>query len=268
VVATPIGNFEDMSQRACAILGSVDLVAAEDTRRTRVLLSHIGVQAQVIAYHEHNEDTRSRELLARLQSGSNLALVSDAGTPLISDPGWRLVRLALDAGIPVRCVPGPSALTAALGIAGMPTDRFVFEGFLPRRAKQRAERLRALASESRTLVFFESVHRVPEMLAALVDACGGDRPASIARELTKLNEQLATGTLAELVAELGSTIPLLGEFVVIVAGNAATTAVEDAEIKRVYALLNAELPPGKAASLAAAILDVPRNHVYRVTRTQ
>jgi 16S rRNA (cytidine1402-2'-O)-methyltransferase len=267
VVGTPIGNVRDVGQRACEVLAAVDLIAAEDTRRTRGLLSHIGVEARVMAYHEHNEDTRAAVLIERLEAGSDIALVSDAGTPLISDPGWRLVHKALGAGIAVRCVPGPSAVTCALSIAGQPTDRFAFEGFLPRRPRQRAERLRALAAEERTLVFFEAVHRLESTVQALVEAFGPERPATIARELTKLHEQIATGTLAELAARLGGDIPLLGEFVLIVQGNASPSAAAEGEVARVYGLLSAELAPDRAVALCAEILGLARNDVYRLTRT-
>lgn len=266
MVATPIGNLEDLSPRARNTLCQVEIVAAEDTRRTRGLLSTIGAQPLVLAYHEHNEDARTTELLERLRAGADIALVSDAGTPLINDPGWKLVAAALAAGIEVRAVPGPSAVLAALAVSGLATDRYAFEGFLPRRAEQRAEHLRRLAHESRTLVFFESVHRVADALSALEEELGADRRATIARELTKLHEDVYTGSLAELRAELGRSIPLLGEFVIIVAGAAGNAPVEAAEIRRVYALLVAELPPDKATALTASITGAARNTVYRLTR--
>jgi 16S rRNA (cytidine1402-2'-O)-methyltransferase len=224
VVATPIGNLDDLTPRAREVLAAVDVIAAEDTRHTRGLLSRIGVEARLIAYHEHNERERVAELLERLKSGATVALVSDAGTPLISDPGWRLVRSAREQGIEVAPVPGPSAAIAALCCAGLPTDRFVFEGFLPRSDGARAARLRELRSERRTLVFYESVHRLPETFAALVDHFGADREAALARELTKVHEQLRSGTLAALAASLGTEVPLLGEFVLVVAGNPSDDA--------------------------------------------
>jgi 16S rRNA (cytidine1402-2'-O)-methyltransferase len=219
-----------------------------------------------LAYHEHNEDARTAELLERLHAGTNIALVSDAGTPLINDPGWKLVAAALDAGIEIRAIPGPSAVLAALVVSGLATDRYAFEGFLPRRAEQRALHLRRLAHEPRTLVFFESVHRVADAFSALEEQLGADRRATIARELTKLHEAVYTGSLGELRAELGRSIPLLGEFVIIVAGAAEEVPVEAAEIRRVYTLLCAELPPDKATALTVSITGASRNAVYRLTR--
>jgi 16S rRNA (cytidine1402-2'-O)-methyltransferase len=266
VVATPIGNLEDLSPRARDTLCEVEIVAAEDTRRTRGLLSSIGAQPRVLAYHEHNEDARTAELIEKLRAGASIALVSDAGTPLINDPGWKLVAAAQDAGIEVRAIPGPSAVLAALAVSGLATDRYVFEGFLPRRAEQRAVHLRGLAHEPRTLVFFESVHRLADALSALEEELGAGRRATIARELTKLHEDVYTGSLAELKRELGRSIPLLGEFVIVVAGAAEDTPVEAEEIRRVYALLSAELPPDKATALTASITGASRNAIYRLTR--
>jgi 16S rRNA (cytidine1402-2'-O)-methyltransferase len=266
VVGTPIGNVDDLSPRARDVLAKADVIAAEDTRHTRGLLSRIGVESRLIAYHEHNESERVPALLAKLEQGESIALVSDAGTPLISDPGWRLVGAAQAAGLAVIPVPGPCAAVAALSIAGLPTDRFVFEGFLPRREAARAERLDSLRHEPRTLVFYEAVHRVAETLAALHLSFGGDRRAAVARELTKTHEQISTGTLAELEARLDSSIPLLGEFVIVVAGAAATPP-DEAEARRVYELLVTELPPDKALKLAAAVTGVARNALYRLTRT-
>jgi 16S rRNA (cytidine1402-2'-O)-methyltransferase len=264
VVGTPIGNLGDLSERARSVLASADLIAAEDTRRTRGLLSSIGVGRPVIAYHEHNERERAADLLQRLEAGQSVALVSDAGMPLISDPGWALVRGALQRQIPVISVPGPSALVAALSVAGLPTDRFVFEGFLPRRAAARATRLAELASEPRTLVFFEAVHRIDATLAALAAAFGPERRAALARELTKQHESVYAGGLGELREGLGTLIPLKGEFVIVVAGAELTPATQDAE--RVYALLRSELAPDAALRLAAAITGVRRNELYRLTR--
>jgi 16S rRNA (cytidine1402-2'-O)-methyltransferase len=268
VVATPIGNLADLSARARSVLAAVDVIAAEDTRRARGLLSHIGANVPVIAYHDHNEEACLPGLLERLARGESIALVTDAGTPLISDPGLRLVRAARGAGIDVVSVPGASALLAALSVAGLPTDRFAFEGFLPRRAAARAARLKALAGDSRTLVFFEAVHRLPEMVHALAEAFGGDREAVLARELTKVHEQVVTGTLADLQPRLGKEVPLLGEFVVVVAGNTATATPDEQHAQRVFALLQTELAPNKAVALTAEITGVPRNEVYRLTRVR
>jgi 16S rRNA (cytidine1402-2'-O)-methyltransferase len=266
VVGTPIGNVDDLSPRARDVLAKADVIAAEDTRHTRGLLSRIGVESRLIAYHEHNEAERVPALLEQLAEGKSVALVSDAGTPLISDPGWRLVNAAQDAGIVVVPVPGPCAAVTALSAAGLPTDHFVFEGFLPRGDNARAERLQELKREQRTIVFYEAVHRITTTLSAISDAFGAERRAALARELTKTHEQISVGTLAELAARLDSSIPLLGEFVIVVAG-AAVIAPEEAEAQRVYALLAAELPPDKALKLTTAVTGVSRNVLYRLTRT-
>jgi 16S rRNA (cytidine1402-2'-O)-methyltransferase len=267
VVATPIGNLEDLSPRARAVLAKTDVIAAEDTRHTRGLLSSISAESRLIAYHEHNEEQRVPELLARLAAGDSVSLVSDAGTPLISDPGWRLVRAAQDAGVAVVPVPGPSAAIAALCAAGLPTDRFAFEGFLPRRDGPRDERLAELARERRTLVFYEAVHRIAATLAALVASFGAERRAAVARELTKIHEQIVVGTLAELQSQLEGKIPLLGEFVIIVAGDTSETSADLDEAQRVYALLAAEVEPNTALKLTAAITGLARNDLYRLLRT-
>jgi 16S rRNA (cytidine1402-2'-O)-methyltransferase len=267
VVGTPIGNLDDLSPRAREVLAAANVIAAEDTRHTRGLLSRIGVEARLIAYHEHNEDERVDELLERLASGAHVALVSDAGTPLISDPGWRLVNAARAAGFDVVPVPGPSAAVVALSAAGLPTDRFIFEGFLPRREAARAERLRELKHERRTLVFYEAVHRVGETLAALVEHFGADREAAVARELTKVHEQIRSGTLAELHAELDSRIPLLGEFVIVVAGDSTETTADERRVREIYETLLRELEPDRALKLTAALTGMPRNALYKLVRT-
>lgn len=266
VVGTPIGNVDDLSPRARDVLAKADVIAAEDTRHTRGLLSRIGVESRLIAYHEHNETERVTQLLEDLAHGKSVALVSDAGTPLISDPGWRLVHAARAAGVTVVPIPGPCAAIVALSVAGLPTDHFVFEGFLPRRDSARTERLEALKREQRTIVLYEAVHRIAATMSALCDTFGGERRAAIARELTKTHEQIVTSTLAELAASLGSTIPLLGEFVIVVAG-ADAAAPDEVEAQRVYELLATELAPDKALKLAAAVTGVSRNVLYRLTRT-
>lgn len=267
VVATPIGNLDDLTPRAREVLASADVIAAEDTRRTRGLLSRIGVEARLIAYHEHNEHERVAELLERLATGATVALVSDAGTPLISDPGWRLVHAARERGIDVVPVPGPNAAIAALCAAGLPTDRFVFEGFLPRADGARAARLRELRSERRTLVFYEAVHRLADTFAALVEHFGAGREAVIARELTKIHEQIRSGTLADLAASLGSDVPLLGEFVLVVAGNPSETTADEARATEIYAALSAELDSAKALQLTSTLTGIPRNTLYKLLRT-
>jgi 16S rRNA (cytidine1402-2'-O)-methyltransferase len=263
VVATPIGNLGDLSPRAGQVLGSVDAICAEDTRHTRQLLSQLGVSTPLLALHEHNEEAMAPRLVARLQAGESLALVSDAGTPLVSDPGFRLVRAAREAGIRVSPVPGPCAMVAALSAAGLPSDRFVFEGFLPAKAGARRERLAVLAGEARTLVFYESSHRIEEMLADAAAAFGEDRRAVLARELTKLFETVLDGTLARLHARVRDDADQRkGEFVVVVEGAGEDGAARLAEGRRVYALLSTELKPSVAAKLAAEITGAPRKALY------
>ena len=267
IVATPIGNLDDLTPRAREVLAAADVIAAEDTRHTRGLLSRIGVEARLIAYHEHNERERVAELLDQLSHGKTIALVSDAGTPLISDPGWRLVRSAREQGIDVVPVAGPSAAIAALCAAGLPTDRFVFEGFLPRSDGARAARLRDLRSERRTLVFYESVHRLSETLAALIEHFGADREAVLARELTKIHEQIRSGTLASLAASLGADVPLLGEFVLVVSGDPSESSPDTARAQEIYAALAAELDSSKALQLTSTLTGISRNDLYKLLRT-
>lgn len=262
IVATPIGNLGDLSPRARRTLAEVELIAAEDTRHTGRLLSHIGADTPLIALHEHNESDVVAHLLDRLAGGASVALVSDAGTPLISDPGYRLVNAARERGIPVTAVPGPSALTAALSVAGLPTDRFCFEGFLPAKSAARRAALQALVHEERTLVFYEAVHRIAAMLDDLVRAFGGARLAFIGRELTKLHEQLAYGTLAELALRLhAGEIPAKGEFVVIVHGG--TPAAADLEVDALASELAAVLPMRQAAAITARVAGGRANEIYR-----
>lgn len=266
VVATPIGNLADLSQRAGDVLARADLVAAEDTRRSGRLLAHLGLDKKQIPLHEHNEAAQVDSLLAALAAGRHVALVSDAGTPLISDPGFRLVQAAVEAGVEIVAIPGPSAVTAALSIAGVATDRFAFEGFLPRRSAQRRARLEALSRETRTLVFFEAVHRVAETVAEMESVFGPARRVCLARELTKLHEQVFHGDLAGLVGALGDEVPLRGEFVIVLAGAAEPGAADDDEVRRIYGVLAGELPPGRAAAVCARITGRSRNEVYALTR--
>lgn len=263
VVATPIGNLGDLSPRAQATLRNVDAICAEDTRHTRQLLGHFGIERPLIALHEHNEDGLAARLVERLQAGESLALVSDAGTPLVSDPGFRLVRAARATGLRVSPVPGPSALIAALSVAGLPSDRFVFEGFLPAKAGARRERLQTLASEPRTVLFYESSHRIEEMLADAVHAFGGARPAVVARELTKLFETVLDGPLEALAARVADEADQRkGEFVVLIEGAGDDVDARLAEGRRVYALLSREMKPSLAAKLAADITGAPRKSLY------
>jgi 16S rRNA (cytidine1402-2'-O)-methyltransferase len=249
------------------VLAAAALIAAEDTRRSGRLLARLGLKQALVSLHEHNETRRAAELVDTLEAGRDIALVSDAGTPLISDPGFALVQAAIERGLPVVAIPGPSAVTAALSVAGLPTDRFVFEGFLPRKADRRRTRLAELAHEPRTLVLFEAVHRVAATLSDMAAAFGDDRRAVLARELTKLHEQVARGTLASLGAELGQTIALRGEFVLVVEGARQQASLTDAEVDRVYALLVRELPPARAVALCASICGRSRNEVYALTRS-
>ena len=263
VVATPIGNLADLSPRALETLRTVAAVCAEDTRHTRQLLAHFGIERPLLALHEHNEAEVADRLVARLQAGDSLALVSDAGTPLVSDPGFRLVRAARAAGIRVSPVPGASALIAALSVAGLPSDRFAFEGFLPAKAGARRERLAALAGEARTLVFYESSHRIADSLADLRAAFGDDRRAVVARELTKLFETVLDGRLADLHATVeGDANQRRGEFVLLVEGVGEDADARIAEGRRVYALLAPALKPSVAAKLAAEITGAPRKALY------
>ncbi|MBS7457751.1 16S rRNA (cytidine(1402)-2'-O)-methyltransferase [Coralloluteibacterium stylophorae] len=263
VVATPIGNLEDIGARALTVLAAVDAICAEDTRHTRKLLQHVGVERPLLALHEHNELAQAEGLVARLLGGESLALVSDAGTPLVSDPGFVLVRAARAAGVRVSPVPGACAAVAALSVAGIPSDRFCFEGFLPAKESARRARLQALAGEPRTLVFYESAHRIEAALADMVATLGGERPAALARELTKLFETVLDGPLAALAARVAADPDQRrGEFVVVVQGAGEDAAAALAEGRRVYALLAAHLPPSQAARLAAEITGAPRKGLY------
>lgn len=263
VVATPIGNLGDLSPRALETLKRVDAICAEDTRHTRQLLAHFGLERPLLALHEHNEGDAAAPLVARLLAGDSLALVSDAGTPLVSDPGFRLVRAARAAGVRVSPVPGPSALVAALSAAGLPSDRFVFEGFLPAKAKARREHLQALAAEPRTMIFYESSHRIEETLADMAMAFGEERPAVVARELTKLFETVLDGGLAGLVRRVREDAnQRKGEFVVLVQGAPEAADAKVAEGRRLYARLCEHLPPSTAAKLAADLSGAPRKALY------
>jgi 16S rRNA (cytidine1402-2'-O)-methyltransferase len=262
LVATPIGNLKDISFRALATLAAADAVIAEDTRVTRHLLAHYGISTPLVAYHEHNAATMRPHLLARLGAGAALALVSDAGTPLISDPGFKLAQEALAAGIKVTAVPGPSAVLAALVVSGLPTDRFFFEGFLPHKSGPRRARLAELADIPGTLVFFESPRRLAEALADC-HAVLGDREAAIARELTKLFETVRRGRLNDLAAELAAEDAPKGEIVLLVAppapGARVLAAAElDAQIQEALANYSVK----DAASVVSAATGQPRRQVY------
>ncbi|MGM0412294.1 MAG: 16S rRNA (cytidine(1402)-2'-O)-methyltransferase [Pseudomonadota bacterium] len=265
VVATPIGHLGDLSPRAAEALGGADAVACEDTRRTGRLLEHIGVHPPMVSLHEHNERDRIAALVGRLEAGETIALVSDAGTPLVSDPGFRLVRAAREAGVRVTPIPGPSALLAALMGAGIPSDRFCFEGFLPAKAGPRRQRLADLAGEPRTLVLFEAPHRIEACLADLAAAFGEERPATLARELTKRHETFLGPDLGALVAAVAADAnQRRGEMVLVVGGAPAPDpdALDEAT-RRLVTRLAAELPPRRAAAVAADITGARRNTLYR-----
>lgn len=263
VVATPIGNLGDLSPRAQQVLRDVRVVAAEDTRHSRPLLQHFGIATPLTALHEYNEREAVAGLVAHLLDGADVALVSDAGTPLVSDPGFRLVRAARAAGVAVKAVPGASAVIAALSVAGLPSDRFVFEGFLPAKAGARRARLAELAGETRTLVFYESSHRIADCCSDLCAAFGGGREAALLRELTKVHETYLGPTLGDIAARVEADAEQrLGEFVVLVAGCGDAVDVQLAEGRRVFAILREELPPARAAKLAAAISGAPRKALY------
>jgi 16S rRNA (cytidine1402-2'-O)-methyltransferase len=263
VVATPIGNLADLSARAIQTLRDADAICAEDTRHSRPLLAHHRIERPLIALHEHNEAEIALKLVARMLAGESLALISDAGTPLVSDPGYRLVRAAREAGLRVSPLPGACAAIAALSVAGLASDRFAFEGFLPAKPAARRARLAELASESRTLVFYESSHRIEEMLADARTAFGDARAAVLARELTKLFETVLDGDLAALHARVvADADQRKGEFVVIVAGVGDDTDARLIEGRRVYAKLCEHLAPSQAARVAAELTGAPRKALY------
>jgi 16S rRNA (cytidine1402-2'-O)-methyltransferase len=267
VVATPIGNLGDLSSRAREVLAAADLIAAEDTRHTAQLLSAIGVAGQLISLHDYNEEARIEPLVQQLKAGKVIALVSDAGTPLLSDPGFGLVRAAAAAGIEVRAVPGASAVTAALSIAGLATDRFAFEGFLPARAGERAALLARLAAEPRTLVLFEAPHRIAATLADLARSFGDERAAVVTRELTKMHESVYRGTLRELCAMARDDSDFArGEITVVVAGAAPAQAIggDTQLLTRALQLLLQELPPARAAAIAAQLAGARRSEAYQL----
>ena len=262
VVATPIGNLGDLGARALDTLKAVDAICAEDTRHTRQLLAHFGVEKPLIALHQHNEDAQVAQLVARLRDGQSLALVSDAGTPLVSDPGVRLVRAVREAGLRVSPVPGACAAIAALSVAGIASDRFAFEGFLPAKAGARRERLAALVAEPRTLIFYEASHRIEETLVDLAELFG-TRHAVLARELTKLFETVLDGDLPSLLARVAADPnQRKGEFVLVVDGAPDDEDARLAEGRRVYATLCEHLKPSQAAKVAAELTGAPRKALY------
>ena len=263
VVATPIGHRDDISTRAIETLRKVALIAAEDTRHSRPLMLQHNIGTPLVALHEHNEREAVAAIVRRLEQGESVALISDAGTPLISDPGFRLVRAAREAGIRCIPVPGACAAIAALSVAGLPSDRFVFEGFLPPKSAARRSRLEELAGDPRTLIFYESSHRIVESLTDMRDVFGAEREAVLARELTKMFETVIGEPLTQLLARVTEDPnQQRGECVVLVAGRGDDADAKLVEGQRVFAILRDELPPAKAAKLAAAITGAPRKMLY------
>ena len=262
LVGTPIGNFGDMTDRARETLGMVAVVAAEDTRRTGRLLAHFGIEAKMVSLFQGNEDRRTEELLEELRSDHDVAVVSDAGMPGLSDPGYQLVRASVNEGIEVRVVPGPSAVLSGLVVSGLPTDRFVFEGFLPRRAGERRMRLRGLAHDRRTVVLFESPHRIATLLRDLLVELG-DRQVAIARELTKLHEEVIRGRTSEVLAGLPD-VELKGELVVVLEGSRRPEVLDQEElVGEARALVQAGMRKRDAASEVARKRGASANAIYK-----
>lgn len=262
LVATPIGNLGDITLRALETLAGADVLACEDTRVTRVLLDRYGIRRRATAYHEHNADEAGPKLLEALAEGKSVALVSDAGTPLVSDPGFRLVERAAEAGIRVIPIPGPSAVLAALVASGLPTDTFLFAGFLPPKDGARRSRLEALKNVPGSLVFFESPRRLGDALAAMEGVLGAVRPAAVARELTKTFEEMRRGTLAELAASYADVTPK-GEIVICVGPPGETPAAEPAEVDALLRRLGDEMPASRAAAEAAKMTGLPKSDLFR-----
>jgi 16S rRNA (cytidine1402-2'-O)-methyltransferase len=261
LVATPIGNLEDITYRAVRVLRESDLIACEDTRQTRKLLDHYGIQTPTISYHDHNEASRAADLAARLASGAQIALVSDAGTPLVSDPGYRLVRAAIEAGAKVEPVPGPSALIAALAASGLPTDSFRFCGFLPSKSGQRTRLLESLAGEESTLIFYEAPHRILESLEAIAQVMG-PRPVVVARELTKLHEEFLRGSAVEILAQLAARDSVKGEITLLI-GKAAERPVDDTPLtEAVDKLVRGGMPKMDAIKQVARERGMSKRDVY------
>jgi 16S rRNA (cytidine1402-2'-O)-methyltransferase len=265
VVATPIGNLEDITLRAMRILTGVDMIAAEDTRHTARLLAHYRIKTPLISCHEHNECQRSAELIAKIRSGGSVALVSDAGTPLVSDPGYRLVKAAVEEGVDVFPVPGVSAAVTALCVSGLPTDAFVFIGFAPKKSGSRRELLQSLAAETRTLVFYESPRRVTGLLE-VVESIMGDRQAVLARELTKLHEEFIRGSLSEIRAVLDKRQQVKGECTLLVAGATAEESVSDAQLEETLrkALARTDARLSGISKAFSRQYNLPRKKVYEM----
>jgi 16S rRNA (cytidine1402-2'-O)-methyltransferase len=261
IVATPIGNLEDITYRAVRVLGEADLIACEDTRQTRKLLDHYQIHKPTISYHDHNEAERTEDLTARLLAGETIALVSDAGMPLVSDPGYRLVHAAIEAGISVQPIPGPSASLTALAASGLPTDSFHFGGFLPPKTGQRVKLLESLAEEHATLIFYEAPHRILESLEAIESALG-PRPVVVAREITKIHEEFLRGTAAEIHARLAARDAVKGEITVLI-GKALAPPPDDTPIpEAVDALIRGGVPRMDAIKQVARRRGLSKREVY------
>lgn len=265
VVATPIGNLRDLSPRAADILGSVTLIAAEDTRHTRQLLQLFGIDTRLTALHEHNEAGKADAMIQAVLNGDSLAIVSDAGTPLISDPGFNLIAAARRHAVPVVAIPGACAAIAALSIAGLPTDRFAFEGFLAAKSAARCSQLEAVSAETRTLIFYEAPHRIVAALTDMAAVLGGERAASLSRELTKRFETTYYGSLAELAQKAADDADMSrGEIVIVVAGAPAVATPLQLDAQKILRVLVAELSPAQAAKLTAKLTGAKRNELYEL----
>ena len=267
VVATPIGNLSDISARAVQVLQAVDLIAAEDTRHSSGLVKHLSVDTPMIACHDHNEAAACKSVLDRLAAGQCVALISDAGTPLISDPGYKIVKSVREQGFRVAPIPGACAVISALSAAGLPTDRFAFEGFLPAKAQARQKRLQQLADATSTLVFYEAPHRIVATLQAMAEVLGAKREAVLARELTKRYETIIDGTLDELAQQVDADRnQQRGEMVILVRGAASLAddrSAEEQEADRILAVLLAELPAKQASTLAVKLTGLKKNYLYK-----
>jgi 16S rRNA (cytidine1402-2'-O)-methyltransferase len=264
VVATPIGNLADLTERAKQVLTSVDVIACEDTRHTAKLLQHLGLRKPLLSVHEHNERERVEQIARHLEQGQSMALVSDAGTPLISDPGYPLVQALRARGLHVSPVPGVSAIITALSAAGLPTDRFTFEGFLPHKSGAKREKLLAQEQEARTLVYYESKHRILDTLEVMAEVFGAERQACVARELTKTFETFYHGTLPDILSQLQADADQQkGEFVVMIAGNPDPAPASEVDSNKLFRLLLAELPPKKAAAIIADLTGENKKELYQ-----
>jgi 16S rRNA (cytidine1402-2'-O)-methyltransferase len=263
IVATPIGNLEDITLRALRVLRDVDVIAAEDTRHTQILLSYHDIHTPLTSYHEHNEKTKAQELVTRLARDRNIALVSDAGTPAISDPGFRLVVQAIGAGIRIIPIPGASALTAVLSVTGLPTNRFVFEGFLPAKKKQRRERLQTLRHETRTLIFYEAPHRLKDTLDDIHELLG-NRQAVLAREVSKIHEEFLRGPISKLIQALGGG-EVRGEVTLIISGSAGESRVDENALKtEIRELKSRGLRVKEIAEVLGEKFGYPKKDIYRL----